>query len=186
MPKLTCEHKQIELTEQQRQEEIRKIMSNRQKNLANDFYNIFAAVKDAESRAEFKNDRFMNLDLLLPISLLMEDPRKPYAWLEEYSKNQFFNSKNDNAKGRITPIAHLASIGNHEAVQFLIEQGSQPDHALVGYHVGGWFENEEMVRELLAAISNQKTREYFVSNIQEVVAFNVEDLLPRSSRSFGK
>ena len=89
--------------------------------------------------------------------------------------------KDERTRGKVTPIAYLASRGKHEAVNFLLELSCNVNYALQGYDLGGYLSSEESVSEILNSISDSDHRQEIAKKIQEVVTFDVDALMPTNT-----
>lgn len=87
------------------------------------------------------------------------------------------NSTIDIRKNGTTPITMLACEGNHAAVEFLLNCGSDPKHAISGYAAAGYLLNREKARHLFAHFKSDECRQNLAIEAQKIVLFNALGLV---------
>lgn len=120
-------------------------------------------------RLDKKNQMLINLFVRV-YEIAQNYNRTPadVMWL----KNTEFN--HDLEINGCRPISRLASEGNHQAVEFLISNGSNPQYAVDAYALAGNFVTKENARFLLSRFSNPDIRQCIADRAKEIAGLNID------------
>ena len=72
------------------------------------------------------------------------------------------------------PISRLATEANHQAVEFLISNGSNPKYAVEAYALAGCFVTKQNAEFLLGSFANPDIRQCIADRAKEIAEINID------------